>query len=87
MNAGSPRVTAAAVPSRMAPAAPVVTKAASTPASRAMRSPTRSWSSRRLTKWRAASRQAATTSGGISEPPRLVTVPVALMTRLTPRAS
>ena len=43
--------------------------------------------SSRLTKCLEASTQAATTSGGMSEPPRMVTVPVALMTCLTPRAS
>jgi len=60
-ESASPRVTAARTEQQRA-GAPVVTSAASTPMSVAMRSPTRSWRSFQVDEVAAASAQAATTS-------------------------
>jgi hypothetical protein len=62
----------AAVPSMMAAAAPGVTRAASTPSSRAIRSPLRSSRSVMRTKLRFISSIAAQTRGESREPPRSV---------------
>jgi len=72
---GSPFVIAAAVATVIAAAAPAVTRAAGTPTSSAMRAPAFAWRSGGTTKCREASSIARTTSGGITDPPRIVTVP------------
>jgi hypothetical protein len=54
---------------------------------RVLRPPPCQTGSNMSTKCLAASDQAAMTSGSFSEPPRVVAVPVALMTCLTPIAS
>ena len=72
MRSGSVPAMQAQVPTKIAPAAPVVTSAASFPVRRAMRSPTAFVRSRIGTYCRAASFIASSTSGGISEPPRCV---------------
>ena len=82
---GSPLVMAAAVATAIAEAAPAVTIAAGTPTSSAMRAPAFCCRSGTCTNCREASSIARTTSGGISDPPRMVTVPMPLMTGFTPR--
>ncbi len=81
---GSPLVMAAAVATAIAEAAPAVTMAAGTPTSSAMRAPAFAWRSGTNTKCREASSMARTTSGGISDPPTTVTVPMPLMRGFTP---
>jgi len=78
---------AAAVATVIAEAAPAVTMAAGTPMSSAIRAPALAWRSGRCTKCREAFSIARTTSGGISDPPRIVTVPMPLTTVFTPSVS
>ncbi len=84
IRSGSVPATQAAVASDSAEAQPAVTRADWQCNSSAIRLPTASCNSSRLTYFREATCMAATTSGRISEPVSAVKVPAALMNDRTP---